>query len=242
MTFLQYRKPWLTTACLALLACCATGIALADNGLINNQPAVTKPEEDIPARPADMETDPKMYLQLIGRMQEKHLYFASLAHLDAFDRRWPNNQQATLLRADALRETGYQDQASSLYESLLKGPLAANAQHGLGLIASKNGDLNAALGALSRASELDPTNAAMLNDLGYVQILLNKMTEAGFNLHKATELDPKNSLAGANLALYYLLDNKSAQADGIMEWYRLTEKQRKEVIDKAAALKARNAP
>lgn len=223
-----------------LLACGLIGTSLAEGP--SNRPAAEKPDEDGQARRPDMASDPDMYLQLIERMQEKNLYFASLAHLDAFDRRWPSNQKATLLRADALRETGYADQAARLYESLLQGPLAASAQHGLGLIASIKGDLHNALAALSQANHLDPTNAAILNDLGYVQILLKNMAEAGFNLHKATELDPKNARAGANLALFYLLDGKQTQAEGVMEWYRLTEKQRKDIIDKAAELNAANTP
>ncbi|MFA5083209.1 MAG: hypothetical protein WC474_11730 [Hydrogenophilaceae bacterium] len=237
---MKANKGRLSGVLFVLLSCGLADLSLATGPA--NQPAVSTQDEDSQMRPTDMASDPEMYLQLIGRMQEKHLYFASLAHLDAFDRRWPSNQRATLLRADALRETGYSDQAARLYEGLLKSPLAASAQHGLGLIASKNGDLNTALLALSQANQMDPTNAAMLNDLGYVQILLQRLAEAGFNLHKATELDPKNSLAGANLALFYLLDNKPARADGIMDWYRLTEKQRKDIIDKAAELNVRNAP
>ncbi len=240
MTMSTAKSVCVASALAALLACCPVRSALAAGPA--NQPAIATQDEDSPMRHPDMASDPDMYLQLIERMQEKHLYFASLAHLDAFDRRWPSNQRATLLRADALRETGYPDQAADLYGSLLKGPLAASAQHGLGLIASRKGDLDNALAALSQASQLDPTNAGILNDLGYVQILRRRLAEAGFNLHKATELDPKNALAGANLALFYLLDNKPVQADGIMEWYKLSEKQRKEIIDKAAELNARNTP
>ncbi|NTV95326.1 MAG: pilus assembly protein [Thiobacillus sp.] len=190
----------------------------------------------------DLNSNPDVYLELISRLQAKSLYFASLAHLDAFDRRWPDKPQATLLRADALRETGYPDKAATLYESLLQGPLAAHAQHGLGLIASKGGNLDSALLALDKANQLDPTNAAILNDLGYVQILLQRMADAGFNLHKATELDPKNVRAGANLALYYLMSDKPERAQGIMDWYRLKDTQRKEINEKAAELAKRIRP
>lgn len=194
------------------------------------------PAEEIQASTPDLNSDPEVYLELIARLQAKELYFASLAHLDAFDRRWPDKPRATLMRAHALRETGYPDKATVLYQSLVPGPLAAAAQHGLGLIASRRGDLDAALQALRQANQLDPVNAAILNDLGYVQIVLRQLEDAGFNLHKATELDPKNSRAGANLALYYLVGGKPERAEGIMAWYRLKEAQRKEITDKAAEL------
>lgn len=198
--------------------------------------------EEAAAPRKDLENDPAIYLQLIGSLQDKGMYFASLAHLDAFDQRWPNDPRATLLRADALRETGYLERADALYEGLLKGPLAAAARHGQGLIATKKGDLNAAVAALARASQMNPTSAAILNDLGYVQILLRQMSEAGFNLHKATELDPKNQRAAANLALYYLLDGKPERAEGVMGWYKLSDPQRKEILDRAAKLSNRVSP
>lgn len=230
-----HRIEWLAAALLITLSCWQPATALADDQ--GNRPAFERPRaEEVQARTQDMETDPDMYLQLIGRMQDKNLFFASLAHLDAFDHRWPGNQKAILLRADALRETGYLDKAATLYEGLRNGPVSASAHHGIGLIASKKGDMNAALLALVKANDLSPTDAGILNDLGYIQLTLHQMPEAGFNLHKATELDPKNGRAGANLALFYLLDNKPAHAQGIMDWYKLTDRQRKEIAVKAAGL------
>lgn len=183
-----------------------------------------------------MENDPGIYLQLIEGMQNKSLYFASLAHLDAFDRRWPNNPRASLLRADAMREAGYSDKALALYQGLLQGALSGSAYHGLGMIAAKKGDLPAALAALLRANQLDPTSAPILNDLGYIQLLNRQMDDASFSLHKATELDSKNTRAGANLALLYLLENKPERAEGVMNWYKLPEQHRKEIRDKARGL------
>lgn len=197
---------------------------------------VRPPAEEAMPSARELESDPEVYLQLIARLQDKRLYFASLAHLDVFDRRWPGHRRATLLRADALREVGQLDQAAALYRGLLSGELAAGAQHGLGLLASRRGDLGTAEAALQEANRLAPTDAEVLNDLGYVQLLLRRLDQAGFNLHKATELDPKNLRAGANLALYYLLDRRPARAEATMDWYKLSDGQRKEVFEKAGEL------
>lgn len=183
-----------------------------------------------------VENDPGIYLQLIEGMQNKSLYFASLAHLDAFDRRWPNNPRASLLRANAMREAGYLDKALALYQGLLQGALSGSAYHGLGMIAAKKGDMPAALSALLRANQLDPISAPILNDLGYIQLLNRQMDDASFSLHKATELDSKNTRTGANLALLYLLENKPERAEGVMNWYKFPEQHRKEIHDRARGL------
>lgn len=193
-------------------------------------------EEIASSQRRGMESDPDIYLQLIEGMQDKSLYFASLAHLDAFDQRWPDHPRARLLRADAMREAGYYDKATAIYQDLLIGALSSRANHGLGMIAAKQGDMPAALAAMLRANRLDPTSAPILNDLGYIQLLDRQMDDARFSLHKATELDSKNTRAGANLALLYLLESKSERAEGIMNWYQLPEQHRKEIRDKARDL------
>lgn len=220
--------------CLLLLAV----LALAQAFLAPVAAAAGNPPmpESADGRPRDMENDPDLYLQLIAEMQGKNLYFASLAHLDAFDRRWPGNPRAALLRADGLREAGYAEPAAALYRSLVAGPQAAGAYHGLGVIAGRRDEIAAALAALEQASRLAPTSALVLNDLGYMQLRAGRLGDARFNLHKATELDPKNTRAGANLALLYLLENKPERAAGIMQWYQLPDSHRQEIQRQAERL------
>ena len=193
--------------------------------------------EEIGHRQQDVENDPELYLQLIAGMQEKNLYFASMAHLDAFDRRWPGNPRAALMRADALRETAYFDRARAIYRSLLQGEQSAGAYHGLGIIAGHQGERQVALEMLGKANQLAPTNVAILNDLGYLQLLDGRLEDARLSLHKAAELDQRNARVGSNLALLYLLDDKVERAPGIMKWYQLPEKNRQEVFRMARELK-----
>lgn len=197
---------------------------------------VQAPTNDDGTPRQDVEKNPRLYLQLIAGMQAKGLYFASMAHLDAFDRYWQGNPRAALLRADALRETGYPDKASAIYQTLLHGDEAARAYHGLGIIAGRRNDRKAAIGALASANRLDPTNTPILNDLGYLQLLDGQRDDARINLHKAAELDPKDERAGANLALLYLLEDKRERAVGIMQWYKMPEANRKQIYSKADEL------
>lgn len=188
------------------------------------------------ARQAENENDPEFYLQLIGNMQDKKLYFASIAHLDAFDLRWPGDARAALLRGDALREVGYPERARAIYQGMLKSAPSAGAYHGLGIIASRQGDAPAALAALSKANQLAPTSSAILNDLGYAQLLAGLPDDARLSLHKASELDPKNARAGANLALLYVVIGQPERAQSIMNWYQLPEAQRQEIVRKAGEI------
>ena len=48
---------------------------------------------------------PGMYLGLIERMQSQGLYYASLAHIDAYEKQYGSSPDTILLRADALRAT-----------------------------------------------------------------------------------------------------------------------------------------
>lgn len=165
--------------------------------------------------------NPTLYLELIQGIQQKGLHYAALAHLDAFEARWPGRPEAALLRAHALRETGQPDAAKAVYQPLLNGPLAAGAYHGLGLIAVRGGDLAGGSAALARAVALAPTNVGALNDQGYALLLQNDLIAAKLALFKAAELDPENKRVGANLALYFQMTGQTEQARQVIQRYGL---------------------
>lgn len=181
---------------------------------------------------------PEIYLQLIADMQQRGLYYASLAHLDAFDARWPNRADAILLRAHALRESGQTEAAKTMYGKLLGGMLAARAYHGLGLIAMRSGNPEEGSAALNRAAALAPTDATILGDQGYAFLMLGKNEEARLALFKASELDSGNRLIGANLALLMVLSGKIEQAHDLMQRYNLAPGVREEILARAAGVRA----
>lgn len=202
----------------------------------------------LPSRPeitdeatADSQTlaqKPDVYLQIISGMQQRGLYYASLAHLDAFDARWPGRPNATLLRAHALRESGQTEAAKTTYGKLLDGPLAARAHHGLGLIAMRANNFEEGSAALNRAAALAPTDATILGDQGYAYLMLGKFDDARLALFKAAELDDGNKRIGANLALLMLLSGKLEQAHDLMQRYNLAPRVREEILARAADVRA----
>lgn len=185
--------------------------------------------------------DPALYLQLIEGLQQRRMHYAALAHLDAFDQKWPDNRQAQLLRADALRQTGSLDEAAVIYERLTgKNPMP-RALHGLGLIAVSKGQHEAGERLLIQANRLAPIDTRILNDLGYVQMQAGRYGPARTNLAKAFELDAGNAQAGANLALLYLLLGEAGQAERMMERLGMTDAQRAQLREESAGLSGRRA-
>jgi len=179
------------------------------------------------------ENNPEFYLELIAGMQEKRLYYASLAHLEVFEQRWPKDKRALQLRADALRHIGDFAQARQYYRQLLAQESSAGAYHGLGLIAAAEGDLASASTALREAARLAPIDVRILNDLGYLQLLQGERAAARMNLLKASELAPDNRQVGANLALYQLLEGQEERAEQIMEKHGFGEALRAAIRDDA---------
>lgn len=183
--------------------------------------------------------DPALYLQLIEGLQQRRMHYAALAHLDAFDQKWPDNRQAQLLRADALRQTGSLDEAGVIYERLTgKNPMP-QALHGLGLIAVAKGQHEAGERLLVQANRLAPIDARILNDLGYVQMKAGRYGPARTNLAKAFELDPGNAQAGANLALLHMRLQEDGQAERMMQRMGMTEAQRAQLREESAGLSGR---
>ncbi|MBY4869774.1 MULTISPECIES: tetratricopeptide repeat protein [Burkholderia] len=159
---------------------------------------------------------PAMYLGLIQRMQSQGLYYASLAHIDAYDTKYGASPDSILLRADALRMTQQPAASAAEYARLLKTPLAARGYRGLGLLAGAAGDFSAATRAFAQASELAPTDASMLSDLGYAMLRSGDVVGARVPLMKAAELDQRSPKIVSNLALYLFAAGRTQDAQRLM--------------------------
>ncbi|WP_322053766.1 tetratricopeptide repeat protein [Paraburkholderia bannensis] len=159
---------------------------------------------------------PGMYLGLISRMQAEGLYYASLAHIDAFERQYGKTPDSIVLRADALRLTGQAGASAACYAQLLDTPLAARGHRGLGLLAGGAGDFRKAAQELDAATVLDPTDATTLSDLGYALLRDGDVAQARVPLLKALELDPHNAKIVANVALLFEASGSDADAQSMM--------------------------
>jgi Flp pilus assembly protein TadD len=176
---------------------------------------------------------PGMYLALIDRMQRQGLYYASLAHIDAYEKQYGVTPDSTFLRAQALRETAQARASAEAYRALLATPLAAQGYHGLGLLAGAAGDFRGACRALERAAALAPTDAATLSDLGYARLREGDVAGARVPLMQAAELDPKSARVQANVVLLLLAQGRAKQARTLMDERQFTPAVRAAVRDDA---------
>lgn len=178
------------------------------------------------------------YLDLVHQMQQKGLWFASLAHIDALEKQWGVAPESTLLRADALRQTTQPQAAAALYTALLATPLAAAGHRGLGLVAAAGGDYAQAIVRFEQAQRQNPTDAALLSDLGYAYLKANRKSDARVPVMQAAQLEADNPRVVANLALYLLADGQSGRAEALMREQRVPEPMRAAILKEAAQLAA----
>lgn len=182
------------------------------------------------------------YLRVITEMQKEGLWFASLAHIDALESQWTVSEHSRLLRADALRQTGNQALSTVLYKQLLSGQFAARAQHGLGLLAAANRQFDVAVEHLKLAQKKSPTNALLLNDLGFALLHTDRAVDAGLPLKQAAQLDPKNIRIQTNLALYLVMFGQTQEALAWMNQTSMTKEHRVRVLERAQSLSGVEAP
>lgn len=181
---------------------------------------------------------PGMYLGLIQRMQAQGLYYASLAHIDAYDKTYGVMPESILLRADALRMTDQPAASAVVYAQLLKTPLAARGYRGLGLLAGAAGDFDRAVQALTQASELAPTDPSLLSDLAYAKLRSGDVVGARVPLMKAAELDQRNPKIVSNLVLYLFAAGRAQDAQRLMNQQHLSTEIRKDINGDAAKIAA----
>lgn len=177
------------------------------------------------------------YLKLVEQMQKEDLWFASLAHIDALERRWGVSPESTRVRAEALRQTGQAAAAEASYKRLIGTPLEGAGYRGLGLLAGARSNYPEAVQFLRQAQHRAPTDALLLSDLGYAQLRAGSIDEARLPLMQALQLRPDSAQAQANLALYLELSNQQEQAAALMDANRMSPAARLAIKEAAQQLR-----
>lgn len=176
------------------------------------------------------------YLKLVEQMQREGLWFASLAHIDALELRWGVSPETNRARADALRNTGQLAQSEAFYQRLIGTPLEGAAYHGLGLLSGARANYAEAVDFLKKAQSRNPTDAMLLNDLGYASLRAGRIADARLPLMQAMQLQPDSPQAQANLALYLEASQQSEQAAALMEARRMPPATRAAIREAARQL------
>ena len=156
------------------------------------------------------------YLDLITQMQQAGQWYAALAHTEAYEQKFGASANSQLQRADALRNTGQNEPAQALYQSLLSGTSAARAHRGLGLLHASQQHFDLAVQHLEQARQLNPIDASVLSDLAYAHMLNGNLAAAKLPALQAAQLAPGNAKVQLNLALYWLAVDGNEQARQVM--------------------------
>jgi Flp pilus assembly protein TadD len=231
--FVRFSRYAAALLALAMLSACASklsgyGVGPQAEREAEIQQATRDPAPDTPA----------MYLDLIGRMQTQGLYYASLAHIDAFEKQYGAQPETILMRADALRMTDQPVAAADAYTKMLQTPLAARGYRGLGLIAGAAGDFGRAAQQLQEAARLAPTDPLTLSDLGYARLREGDIDGARVPLMKAAQLDQSNQKIVSNVALYLLADGDEMHAMALMDQQKFSPDVRTAIRRDAARVAA----
>ncbi|WP_249359389.1 tetratricopeptide repeat protein [Cupriavidus sp. 2SB] len=248
----QIRAPWMLAALAALMTTLVLGGCATPPGSADALARQTEAQIEL-ARLQEKEAraeynDQGVYLGLIGRMQQEGMYYASLAHVDAFQKKFGSNTALQVLRADALRETGQDDAALQAYRDLLNTDRAARARHGMGLVLGRQGDFMRAAVELRQAAAIDPVNAQVANDLGYALMRGGALQEARVPVMQALELDANNPRAISNAVVWMLATGKRSEANAMMQRAAMPEPTRAAVrkeadrVAKAAQQREKAAP
>ena len=208
---------WLGPVCMVLLLS-GCGSLLATNDLQSRQAdaEIEVAKRRLASERAEID-NPAMYRALIEKMQSEGLYFASLAHIDAYEQRFGMTDELALRRADAQRATGQGALADAGYRKLLSSPVAAQAWHGLGLLAGGSSRFPEAVAALREAAQRDPTNALVSSDLGYALMRSGAVEAARVPVLRAGELAPQNRNVLSNIALYLFASGDAPRGEAMMQ-------------------------
>ncbi|WP_052378374.1 tetratricopeptide repeat protein [Polycyclovorans algicola] len=157
-------------------------------------------------------TDSELHLELIGNMIDQQQYYAAIAHIEAQRMSIGDSAMLRWLEGDARRRLGELEAAEQLFVSLARTGYAAEAQHGLGLIAAKRGQAAKALGHLQAAVVSKPTASEFRNDLGYAYLSSGNFDAALTQLATAAELAPNEPRIRNNLILLLLASGDARRA------------------------------
>ena len=179
--------------------------ALAVSACSSPQPINRTMAGSQPLNQANSQSDRQVHIDLIKRMLSQDQNYAALAHIEQVQRQYGSgDNELRLLEADTRRRLGQTGSAQQLYNALVNTPFAAQAYHGLGLIAAAT-DPAQSLDYLRRAVRMAPTDVQLRNDLGYALMLARRYPEALPELATAVELDASSDKSRNNLIILMML-------------------------------------
>lgn len=157
-----------------------------------------------------------LYLQLIHQARADGRPRAAIAYLDDFDRRYPGDVDAQVLRVNAQLDLGDVDAAEAAAASLPNSGGGAVRGH---LLAAR-GRWGEAAGFYRQAVAASPADPMLRNALGYAELRAGETDASIESLRGALDLAPSATVVRNNLLLALTADGQGAQAEALLAQVR----------------------
>ncbi len=156
-----------------------------------------------------------LYLQLIGQARADGRPRAALAYLDDFERQFPSDVDARILRINSLLDLGEIDKAETAAAAL---PSGSDSRLDIvrGHLRVAHGRWAEAVPFYQAAMRTNPADALLRNALGYAQLRAGQHAAAVETLRGAADLAPGETVIRNNLALALTVDGQPDQAAAIL--------------------------
>ncbi len=168
------------------------------------------------ARPAATETQLRtrsLYLQLIHQARADGRPRAAIAYLDDFDRQFPGDIDARVLRANSLLDLGQVDAAQAAVDTLARSPASAGLDAVRGHVRAARGQWATSIPFYEAAVAANPTDPLLRNALGYALLRSRSPDRAIEQLRGAADLAPQDDVIRNNLILAFTLGGRTTEAD-----------------------------
>ena len=157
-----------------------------------------------------------LYLQLIHQARADGRPRAAIAYLDDFDRRYPGDRDARILRINSLLDLNDLNGAEAAAAALPDGGGSAVRGH---LLAAR-GRWSEAIAPYSQAVQASPANPMLRNALGFAQLRAGLATEAAESLRGALDLSPGTPVIRNNLLLALKAAGQNNEAEALLSTIR----------------------
>ena len=175
-----------------------------------------------------------LYLQLIHQARADGRPRAAIAYLDDFDRRYPGDRDARILRVNSLLDLNDLNAAEAAAAALPDHGGSALRGH---LLAAR-GHWSEAIASYSQAVQASPADPMLRNALGFAQLRAGLAAEAAESLRGALDLSPGTPVIRNNLLLALKAAGQNAEAETLLSTIR-DEPQRDALRRQIAAQAAR---
>ncbi|WP_232495844.1 tetratricopeptide repeat protein [Novosphingobium kaempferiae] len=179
-------------------------------------PAMAADRSDRTAEAQEENSTRTLYMTLIRQARSDGRARAALAYLDDFDRKYPSDSDARVLRVNCLLDLDQTEAARTAMERIPSNDRSGQALAVRGHVLAAEGQWPQAAVQYAAALQASPADAFITNALGYARLRSGQTAEAVETLRAARDLVPDDMVVRNNLILALTLNGRLGEADAMM--------------------------